>query len=114
MLSLLPDAGHRSPSTAGTRRGRAVGALALVTAALSLCRHPSFAASTEAQTTPSTIRRAAISDTLLASEIDGTLYLEVLAEKGDTAKSLAASYATSAAAATAFRTANDGAEPKAG
>jgi N-acetylmuramoyl-L-alanine amidase len=106
MLSLLPEAGPRSPSTAGAERGRARRALSFALAALSISGSLSVAASA--------VRRAAISDTLLASEVEGSLFLEVLAEKGDTAQSLASTWATSDSAAGALREANDGAEPQAG
>lgn len=103
MRSLLPEAGPRSPSTA--RRGRALRALSFALAAL-LSSSLALAASP--------VRRAAISDTLLASEMEGTLFLEVLAEKGDTARSLASTYAGSASAAGPLREANGGTEPEAG
>jgi N-acetylmuramoyl-L-alanine amidase len=60
------------------------------------------------------VRRAAVSDILLAAEDEGEFYLEVLAGKGDTSQSLAIRYAGNKSAAPLIRAANGGAEPAAG
>jgi N-acetylmuramoyl-L-alanine amidase len=59
-------------------------------------------------------RRAAIDDKRLAAEAEGSLFMEVLAAKGDTAISLAMKYAGTKSATRAIRAVNKGEEPGAG
>ncbi len=58
-------------------------------------------------------RRVAISDHQLAAEVNGILYLELVAAEGDTARRLAEKYAGSSKAAGLIRAANDDQEPEA-
>jgi N-acetylmuramoyl-L-alanine amidase len=58
-------------------------------------------------------RRVAISEDQLAAEVNGILYLELVASKGDSARRLAEKFAGSSKAASLIRAANDGKEPKA-
>ena len=67
-----------------------------------------------AESPPSPVRRAAVSDTLLAAEKDGEIYLEVMAGKGDSSKGLALKYSGNKAAASLIRAANEGSEPATG
>lgn len=90
-------------------RSRAPGWPAAVAAALLL---PMAAAIADPAPVP--LRRAAVSDTLLAAEDDGELYLELLVAEGESALSLALSYGTGKSAAPLLRAANGGNEPAPG
>lgn len=61
-----------------------------------------------------TARRAAIADDRLAAEIEGVLFMEVMASGGDTAVALAENYAGDRKAAGLLRAANGGREPAPG
>lgn len=103
MASPFTRCAPRFPLIARRRRHAGAAVLALLAAGAGIS--PLIAAG---------VRRAAVSDTELAAESDGVLYLEVLAGAADTAEGLAARYAGSAAAAPAVREANGGLEPAQG